>query len=61
MRTPLKEINRKLRKMRKQKGKGELTADMLVKLGQIIANKREPALSAAGMSKVGKVPETIVA
>jgi len=38
-----------------------LTADMLVKLGQIIANKREPALSAAGMSKVGKVPETIVA
>jgi large subunit ribosomal protein L24 len=61
MRTPLKEINRKLRKMRKQKGKGELTADMLVKLGQIIANKRELALSAAGMSKVGKVPETIVA
>jgi large subunit ribosomal protein L24 len=61
MRTPLKEINRKLRKMRKQKGKGELTMDMLEKLGQIIANKRELALSAAGMSKVEKTPETIEA
>lgn len=57
MRTPLKEINRKLRKMRKQKGKGELTMEMLEKLGQIIANKRELALCAAGMSKVGKAPE----
>jgi large subunit ribosomal protein L24 len=61
MRTPLKEINRKLRKMRKQKGKGELTADKLVKLGQIIANKRGLALGAAGISKVGKAPETIAA
>jgi large subunit ribosomal protein L24 len=61
MRTPLKEINRKLRKMRKQKGKGELTMEMLEKLGQIIANKRELSLGAAGMSKVGKAPETVAA
>ena len=58
MRTPLKEINRKLRKMKKQKGKGELTMEMLEKLGKIIAGKRELALGAAGMSKVGKAPET---
>jgi large subunit ribosomal protein L24 len=61
MRTPLKEINRKLRKMRKAKGKGELTLDMLEKLGQIIAGKRQSALDAAGMSKVENEPETITA
>jgi large subunit ribosomal protein L24 len=61
MRTPLKEINRKLRKMKKAKGKGELTVAMLEKLGQIIATKRQVALDAAGMEKVEPVPETIAA
>jgi large subunit ribosomal protein L24 len=61
MRTPLKEINRKLRKMKKAKGKGELTVAMLEKLGQIIATKRQVALDAAGMEKIEPMPETIAA
>ncbi|KAH8821187.1 hypothetical protein F5884DRAFT_77577 [Xylogone sp. PMI_703] len=52
MRSPLKELNRKERKLRKAKGKGELTSDMLAKIGEVIARKRESALEAAGVSKV---------
>ena len=51
MRTPLKEINRKERKMRKAKGKGKLTPEMLEKIGQLIAKKRQWTLEAAGVSK----------
>jgi large subunit ribosomal protein L24 len=61
MRTPLKEINRKERKLRKAKGKGKLTKEMLEKIGQVIAKKRQLALDAAGMSKVGKEPEPLAA
>jgi large subunit ribosomal protein L24 len=51
MRTPLKEINRKERKMRKAKGKGKLTPEMLERIGQVIAKKRQIAMDAAGVSK----------
>lgn len=61
METPLKAINRKLRKMRKAKGKGVVTPEMLIKLGQIMAAKRESALNAVGMSRVGKIPESVAA
>jgi large subunit ribosomal protein L24 len=61
MRTPLKEINRKERKLRKTKGKGKLTKEMLEKIGQVIAKKRQLALDVAGMSKVGKEPEPLAA
>lgn len=61
MRTPLKEINRKERKLRKAKGKGKLAKEMLEKIGQVIAKKRQIALDAAGMSKVGKEPEPLAA
>ena len=56
MRTPLKEVNRKERKLRKAKGKGKLTREMLEKIGQVIAKKRQIALDAAGMSKVVAAP-----
>jgi len=52
MRSPLKELNRKERKLRKAKGKGKLTKEMLEKIGEVIVNKRQAALEAAGVSKV---------
>jgi len=59
MRTPLKEINRKERKMRKATGKGKLTPEMLEKIGQLIAKKRQLTLEAAGVSREG--PQAVTA
>lgn len=47
MRTPLKEINRRERKMRKAKGKGKLTKEMLERIGRVIAQKKQIAVVAA--------------
>lgn len=49
MRTPLKEINKRERKLRKAKGKGKLTPDMLERIGRIIAQKKQPAPSETGL------------
>ncbi|KAK2625324.1 hypothetical protein QTJ16_005693 [Diplocarpon rosae] len=51
MRTPLNEANRKARKERKKLGKGKLTEDMLLKIGEVIARKRGLLLDAADVSK----------
>ncbi|KAI9054195.1 hypothetical protein LZ554_001366 [Drepanopeziza brunnea f. sp. 'monogermtubi'] len=56
MRTPLNEANRKARKERKKLGKGTLTPEMLEKIGQVIASKRNLALEGAGMEKVDATP-----
>jgi large subunit ribosomal protein L24 len=56
MRTPLREVNRRERKLRKAKGKGKLTREMLEKIGQVIAKKRQMALDAAGVSRVSATP-----
>ncbi|RDL38054.1 Uncharacterized protein BP5553_05487 [Venustampulla echinocandica] len=61
MRTPLSEINRKERKLRKAKGKGKLTPDMLERIGKIIAEKRQLAMDAAGVSKEGAAAEPVKA
>ncbi|PQE07531.1 KOW motif containing protein [Rutstroemia sp. NJR-2017a BBW] len=53
MDTPLKEINRKARKLRKAKGKGKLTKGMLLKIGKVISRRRAAAMGRAGLSKVG--------
>ena len=45
MRTPLKEINRRERKLRKAKGKGTLTAEMLERIGKVIARKKQLAIA----------------
>jgi large subunit ribosomal protein L24 len=58
MRTPLNEINRLERKMRKAKGKGKLTDRMLERIGEIIATKKQLQLDADGTSKE---PEVVVA
>lgn len=49
MRTPLNEANRKARKERKKLGKRKLTPEMLEKIGQVIAGKRDVALKSAGL------------
>jgi large subunit ribosomal protein L24 len=56
MRTPLKEVNRRERKLKKAKGKGKLTKEMLEKIGQVIAKKRQMALDAAGVSRASVTP-----
>ncbi|PQE26793.1 kow domain-containing domain-containing protein [Rutstroemia sp. NJR-2017a BVV2] len=53
MDTPLKEINRKARKLRKAKGKGKLTKGMLLKIGKVISRRRAAAMGQAGLSRVG--------
>jgi len=59
MRTPLNEANRKARKERKKLGKGKLTPEMLEKIGQVIAGKRNLVMDAVGVSK--EAAETVTA
>jgi len=59
MRTPLKEVNRRERKANRAKGKGKLTPDMLEKIGKFVAQKRQLAMDAAGVSKEGAVSEPV--
>ncbi|KAB8303149.1 hypothetical protein EYC80_004598 [Monilinia laxa] len=63
MRTPLKEINRRERQIRKAKGKGKLTRGMLVRIGQVISRKRGAVMRQVGIStdagsEVGEVEGT---
>ncbi|KUJ12017.1 uncharacterized protein LY89DRAFT_593978 [Mollisia scopiformis] len=51
MRTPLKEINRRERKLRKAKGKGKLSTEMLERIGHIIAKKRGLTMGVVGAPK----------
>lgn len=39
--TPLKEINRRERKMRRAKGKGKLTRNLLTRIGEVIAKRKQ--------------------
>jgi large subunit ribosomal protein L24 len=59
MRTPLKEINRRERKLRKAKGKATLTPEMMENIGKLIAQKRQSTLAAVGVSE--EVPKEIAA
>lgn len=56
MRTPLKEINRKERKLRRAKGKGTLTPDMLERIGRVIAQKRQLVVDAEGPPSIAATP-----
>lgn len=56
MHTPLKEINRRERKLRKAKGKGKLTGEMLERIGQVIARKRQLAIGTAGSRMPHRFP-----
>jgi large subunit ribosomal protein L24 len=51
MRTPLKEVNRRERKLRKASGKGKLTRDMLVRIGEVVEKKRLTVAEASGLQK----------
>lgn len=61
MRTPLKEVNRRERKLRKAKGKGTLTPEMLENIGKLIAQKRQATMAAVGVSKEAAAPEPVAA
>lgn len=54
MRTPIKEINRLEKKMKKAKGKGKLTKEMLERIGKVIADKRQLQLGMA--AKINREP-----
>lgn len=51
MRTPLKDVNRRERKLRKAKGKGQLTPQMLRRIGEVMAKKREAIWGTSGLEK----------
>lgn len=55
MRTPLKEIHRRERKARKARGKGKLTEEMLERIGQVIAKKKQLMIGATEVLKEGAV------
>lgn len=62
MRTPLKEIHRRERRLKKAKGKGKLTPEMLERIGQVIAKKRQLTFDAVGVSEViGQQPVPLAA
>jgi large subunit ribosomal protein L24 len=62
MRTPLKEIHYRERAANRAKGKTQkLTPEMLERIGQLIARKRQMVLDAAGVSKVGATSEPVAA
>lgn len=62
--SPLREANRKARKERRKLGRGKLTPEMLEKLGEHIAQKRDVSLDMAGLSiskEVAPEPEPLMA
>ncbi|KAG0652417.1 hypothetical protein D0Z07_1023 [Hyphodiscus hymeniophilus] len=59
MRTPIKEINRLEKKMKKAKGKGKLTEEMLERIGKVIAEKRNLQLDLA--AKIAGEPAVVTA
>src|SRR3569833_181012 len=58
MRTPLQEFHMHQRALRRARGQPELSDDMLVKIGEIIARNRERMLGPAGAEAVASPAET---
>lgn len=52
MLTPIQELNRQKRELRRARGQPELSEEMLGKIGEVIARNKAQALSDAGMSEV---------
>ncbi|CAD6450183.1 bd5fd55f-2f62-4ed6-b468-1863d6db3cb9 [Sclerotinia trifoliorum] len=52
MRTPLKELNKRERALRKAKGKGKLTRGMLLKIGEVISRRRGTIMRQVGISTI---------
>jgi large subunit ribosomal protein L24 len=49
--TPTNEVNRRERRLKKQKGKPRLSSKMLVRIGKVIAKKQQSIVNAADASK----------
>lgn len=58
MQTPLEEFHAHRKALKAAQGEPELTDEMLEKLGAIIAQKKEAALSDAGVTEVSSTPPT---
>ncbi|APA12516.1 hypothetical protein SS1G_03866 [Sclerotinia sclerotiorum 1980 UF-70] len=58
MRTPLKELNKRERALRKAKGKGKLTRGMLLKIGEVISRRRGTIMRQVGISTVERAATT---
>ncbi|KAH0536084.1 hypothetical protein FGG08_007011 [Glutinoglossum americanum] len=60
MRTPLKEANKRARRERKKLGKGTLSREMLVRIGEVMARKRGLLAAAAAPPPPPPPPVTII-
>lgn len=52
MRTPVQELNAKLKAERRARGQPELTEDMLAKIGEVMAKTRNRKLAGAGIAQI---------
>ncbi|KAK7748037.1 hypothetical protein SLS53_001289 [Cytospora paraplurivora] len=52
MRTPLQELNAKIKEEKKARGQPELSEDMLAKIGEVMARNRARTLAGAGIAQV---------
>lgn len=56
MRTPVQELNAKIRAERKARGQPELSEDMLAKIGEVMARNRNRTLAGAGIAQIETPP-----
>lgn len=59
MRTPLQELNAKIRAERKARGQPELTEEMLAKIGEVMAKNRNRTLAGAGIAHIESPAVTV--
>lgn len=52
MRTPLQELNAKIKEEKRARGQPELSEDMLAKIGEVMARNRARTLAGAGIAQV---------
>ncbi|KAJ0124927.1 kow motif containing protein [Diaporthe amygdali] len=58
MRTPVQELNAKIKAEKRARGQPELTEDMLAKIGEVMARNRNRTLAGAGIAQVERPPVT---
>lgn len=56
MRTPVQELNAKIRAERKARGQPELSEDMLAKIGEVMARNRNRTLAGSGIAQIESPP-----
>lgn len=59
MRTPVQELNAKIKAERKARGQPELTEEMLAKIGEVMARNRNRTLAGAGIAQIESPAVTV--